>query len=285
MYGKDTSQISLLFNAFYTAAAGDQKHPGLFARLISVQGGAQESRFKGGSQEIAIKLAASLGKRVRLNAPVHSITQRKNGVTVTARGVTVEAKRVVVAVPPPLARRIHFSPALPAAKQKLLARFTPGDLIKAQLIYPTPWWRAKGLSGQIVMPAGPVGATYDNTPETGAPGVILGFIGGRFARPFRALDAAARKSAFADQLAAALGDEARGDSDYLDMDWTVEPFTRGCPTSSTPPGVLSRFGAHIRPPIGRVHWAGTETADYWAGYMDGAVRSGERVAKEVQRSL
>jgi monoamine oxidase len=285
LYGKDASQLSLLFNAFYTAAAGDAKHPGTFARLVSVTGGAQESRFKGGSQLIALKLAAQLGKRVRLNSQVRSITQTKKGVKVVADRVTVQARRVIVAVPPVLARNIHFSPALPTAKQKLLARYTPGDMIKAQLIYATPWWRAKGLSGQLVVPAGPAGITYENTPESGAPGVILGFVGGRFAKRFRALDTAGRKQAFVDELAAALGEEARGDSEYFDMDWTAEPFTRGCPTGSTAPGVLSRYGSHIRPPIGRIHWAGTETSDYWAGYMDGAVRSGERVAKEVRKAL
>jgi monoamine oxidase len=285
LYGKDASQVSLLFNAFYTAAAGDAKNPGAFARLVSVAGGAQAERFKGGSQEIALQVAAALGHRVRLNAPVRSIAQGRKGVTVTAHGVTVRATRVIVAVPPVLARQIHFSPALPAEKQKLLARFTPGDMIKAQLIYPTPWWRDKGLSGQLVMPGGPAGVTYDNTPESGAPGVILGFVGGRFAKTFRTLDAAGRKQAYADQLAAALGDEAHGDSDYFDMDWTAEPFTRGCPTGSMAPGVMSRHGAAIRPPVGRIHWAGTETAEYWAGYMDGAVRSGERVAKEVQKAL
>ena len=285
LYGKDTAQLSLLFNAFYTAAAGDAEHAGAYARLISVQGGAQESRFKGGSQLIALNVAKALGKRVRLNSPVHSITQTKNGVKVMARGLTVEAKRVVVALPPVLARRIHFRPALPQAKQRLLARYTPGDMIKVQVVYPTPWWRGKGLSGQLAVPAGPAAITYDNTPESGAPGVILGFVGGRFAKPFRALDPADRKPAFVAELAAALGDEAGGDSDYFDMDWTAEPYTRGCPTGSTAPGVLSRYGAHIRPPIGRIHWAGTETADYWAGYMDGAVRSGERVAKEVDRAL
>jgi monoamine oxidase len=285
LYGKDSTQISLLWNAFYTAAAGDAKNPGLFARLISVSGGAQENRFKGGSQVIALAVAKSLGSRVHLSAPVHSITQTRTGVTVAATAVTVHAKRVVVAVPPVLARRIHFSPALPAVKQKLLARFTPGDMIKAQMIYPTPWWRDKGLSGQLVVPAGPAGVTYDNTPESGAPGVILGFVGGRFAKTFRTLDQTARKQTFADELAAALGEEAHGQSDYFDMDWTAEPYTMGCPTGSMAPGVLHRFGAQIRPPIGRIHWAGTETADFWAGYMDGAVRSGERVAKEVNSRL
>jgi monoamine oxidase len=285
MYGKDTSQVSLLFNAYFTAAAGDAKNPGSFARLFSVQGGAQENRFKGGSQQIALKVAAALGKRVRLNSPVSSITQTKKGVKVVASGVTVDAKRVIVAVPPVLAREIKFTPSLPAAKKTLFARYTPGDLIKVQLIYPNPWWRAKGLSGQLVVPAGPVGATYDNTPESGGPGVILGFVGGRYAKTFRTLDPAARKQAVVDEFAAAFGDEARGDSDYFDLDWTAERWTKGCPTSSFAPGQLSKFGAQIRPAIGRVHWAGSETADYWAGYMDGAVRSGERAAKEVERAL
>ena len=285
LYGKDTTQMSLLFNAFYTAAAGDAKNAGAYARLISVGGGAQESRFKGGSQVIALAVAKSLGNRVHLSAPVRSIRQGRKGVVVTADGVTVHAKCVIVAVPPVLARLIHFTPSLPDAKQKLLARFTPGDMIKAQLIYPTPWWRDKGYSGQFAIPDGPAAASYDNTPESGAPGVVLGFVGGRFAKAYRALDPAARKQALVDQMAAAFGDEARGDSEYFDMDWTAEPFTRGCPTGSMAPGVMSRYGAHIRPPIGRIHWAGTETSDYWAGYMDGAVRSGERAAKEVQRAL
>src|SRR3954447_571397 len=127
LYGKDSTQISLLFNAFYTAAAGDAKNAGAFARLISAGGGAQESRFKGGSQEIAIKVAAKLGKRVRLNAPVSSIKQTSKGVKVVADGVTVDAKHVIVAVPPILAREIRFSPALPSAKRTLLTRYTPGD--------------------------------------------------------------------------------------------------------------------------------------------------------------
>src|SRR3954453_8711761 len=204
IYGKDSSQLSLLFNAFYTAAAGDAKNAGAYARLITATGGAQDSRFKGGSQEIAIKVAAKLGKRVRLNAPVRSVTQTSKGVKVVADGVTVDAKHVIVALPPVLAREIKFSPALPAAKQRLLARYTPGDMIKVQMIYPQPWWRGKGMSAQMVVSDGPVAVTYDNTPESGAPGVILGFIGGRFAKRFRTLDPAARKQAVVDEFAAAL---------------------------------------------------------------------------------
>lgn len=284
-YGKDSSQLSELFNAFYGAAAGNPKNPGSYGRLTQTLGGAQESRFKGGSQQIALRVAAALGNKVVLSSPVRSIKQGRRGVTVVSDALTVDAKRVIVAVPPVLARQIKFTPALPPAKARLLSRYTPGDMIKAQLIYATPWWRDKGLSGQTVIDAGPIGTTFDNTPESGAPGVLLGFVGGSAAKRFRPMSAAERQQTFVDEMAFALGDEARENSGYFDMDWTAEQYTRGCPTGSMAPGVLSRFGAHIRPPTGRIHWAGTETADYWAGYMDGAVRSGERVAKEVTKAL
>ena len=69
------------------------------------------------------------------------------------------------------------------------------------------------------------------------------------------------------------------------MNWSAEQWSRGCPVAVLPPGTLVDFGAALREPVGRIHWAGTETADYWNGYMDGAVRSGERAAKEVLAAL
>jgi monoamine oxidase len=72
---------------------------------------------------------------------------------------------------------------------------------------------------------------------------------------------------------------------YYEMNWSTEEWTRGCYTGYTPPGVLLDYGPALREPVGRIHWAGTETATIWAGYMDGAVRSGQRAAKEALASL
>jgi monoamine oxidase len=285
LFGKDASQMSLLFTAFYDAAAGDAKHKGSLARLLSVPGGAQESRFAGGSQVLSLVVAKELGPRVVLSSPARRITQTRTGVTVVSDKLTVDAKQAIVALPPVLANAIRFSPALPSGHRQLLSHFKPGDMIKVQAIYDHPFWRDEGLTGQLVVDAGPAGITYDNTPPSGAPGVILGFVGGRQALRFRALSASARRQAYVDELAGGLGDAARNVQDYFEMDWTAEPFTKGCPTGSTPPGVLSRYGAALRAPAGRVHFAGTETSDFWAGYMDGAVRSGERAATEVLRAL
>ena len=69
------------------------------------------------------------------------------------------------------------------------------------------------------------------------------------------------------------------------MAWAKEPFSRGCYEGYMAPGVMTAYGATLRAPVGRIHWSGTETSDYWTGYIDGAVRSGERAAAEVLDAL
>src|SRR5262249_58318937 len=102
VWGKELSELSLLFALWYIAAAGNEDHRGTLRRLADVRGGAQEWRFVGGSHEIAIRIAAALGPAVVLSAPVRAIRQTARGVTVEADGRTpVTADRVIVSVPPP----------------------------------------------------------------------------------------------------------------------------------------------------------------------------------------
>lgn len=72
---------------------------------------------------------------------------------------------------------------------------------------------------------------------------------------------------------------------YKDADWSTEEWSGGCFFSYCPPRLLFAFGRALREPHGVVHYAGTETADEWIGYIEGALDSGERVAKEVVRAL
>jgi monoamine oxidase len=192
---------------------------------------------------------------------------------------------VIVAVPPVLAARIDYAPALPRGRRRLLKGIVPGHLIKWEAVYDTPFWRADGLSGQVVSEVGPANTTFDNSPPGGSPGIMFGFVGGRQARPFARLSRAARRAAMLDNFAAYFGDEARNPRGSFELDWTREAWTRGCPVGHTGPGVLYRYGALLRKRQGRIHWAGAETATYWNGYMDGAVRSGETAAAEVLRAL
>jgi monoamine oxidase len=203
---------------------------------------------------------------------------------VIANGLAVRAERAIVAVPPVLALDIAFAPALPRTKRRMLQGLRPGHLIKAAAVYPRPFWRDLGLTGQSVTDLS-AGATYDNSPPDGSIGVLFAFVGGAPARRLAEQSAPQRRAAVLDAMAAIVGEEARAPTGYVEKDWSGDRWTRGCPTGHMPPGVLSRYGPALRRRTGRVHWAGSETSTYWQGYMDGAVRSGERAADEALAAL
>jgi monoamine oxidase len=285
LWGVEPREVSLLYALAYIAAAGNEKEKGSILRLLTTPGGAQESRLVGGSQRIPIEVAKRLKGEIVLKSPVRRIAQGHGRVHVICDRLVVEAREVIVAVPPVLARRIDFAPALPAAHRKLLKALVPGHLIKWEAVYDTPFWRDQGLSGQAVSEVGPANTTFDNSPPGGRPGIMFGFIGGDEARRFAKLSRSARREAVLANFVTYFGEQARDPNAAFEMNWTQEAWTRGCPVGHTGLHELSRYGHVLRKRFGHVHWAGTETADYWNGYMDGAVRSGERASKEVLGAL
>jgi monoamine oxidase len=285
IWGAEARDLSLLYALWYIRVAGNERNAGTFARLIGTGGGAQDSRFHGGSQLLSIKMAAQLGKRVVVGSPVRSIAQHGGGVTVHSDRVTVRARRAIVAILPALTAGIAFDPPLPGLRAQLIQRMPHGTLAKAEVVYDRPFWRDTGLSGQAVSDTGPARTTFDNSPPDGRPGVLFGFIGGHDARQWMQRSPAARRAAVLDNFATYFGERARHPRSYVEDIGAEEQWIRGCPTVTLPPGVLSDFGPAIRRRFGRVHWAGSETSTFWAGYMDGAVRSGERAAAEVRAKL
>ncbi|MFF7470906.1 FAD-dependent oxidoreductase [Streptomyces sp. NPDC008092] len=285
IFSAQPRELSLLYVLYYIAAAGDESHAGTLERLTDTAGGAQESRFVGGSQQVPIKLAATLGDRVVLSAPVRSIVKSGGSYVVTADGITVDATRVVVALPPPLAARITYDPLLPAARDQLTQRMPMGSIGKAIAVYDTPFWRADGLNGQAVSDSGTVRSTFDNSPPDGSYGALMGFIEADEMRAYDAAGEADVKAAVLADYANYFGDKAKSPTSFVLQRWDNESFSRGGPVAYAPPGVLTGYGAALRAPVDGIHWAGTETSTFWTGFMDGAVRSGERVAKEVLAAL
>ncbi len=285
--GNRAADVSMLFLLATIAGYGDERTPGTLERGIGSKDGAQDSRLKGGTQLLSIRMAQQLGDRVVLGAPVRSIDQGGAGVVVTvADGRAWRGARAVVAIPPPLAVEIDWTPLLPAGHDALRRRMALGTLAKCEAIYDRPFWRDAGLSGQAIkLGDAAVPAMFDNTPPDGAPGVLMGFMGGRSWRKWQAASAADRRAAVLEDFAQAYGAQARHPVDYFEQDWVQERWTRGGPTSVLGPGTLVDFGRHLTEPVGAVHWAGTETAGYWNGYMDGAISSGKRAAGEVLARL
>lgn len=279
VWGVDSDQLSLLYVASYAAAAGDAQNPGSLFRLVSTAGGAQEQRFVGGSQLVAQRVAEQLGDRVLLRTPVTGLALTGSGARVYAEQRVIDAERVIVAVPPPLA--LEFTRGLSQRRAKLLAGMHMGHLIKSEAVYPAPFWRAEGLSGQGISDEGIASVPFDNSPPDGSVGVLFGFTGGRAADRLARLPAGERRRLVLERFRQYVGDMALSPTQFVEHDWRSAKWTRGCPTGIPRPGILSRYGDTLRAPIGPVHFAGTETSDYWQGYMDGAVRSGERAARET----
>ena len=198
---------------------------------------------------------------------------------------SVRAKRVIVAVPPAMVLDIDWFPLIPAKREQLLQRMPMGALMKCDAVYKTPFWRAKGLSGMGLNDQGAVRVSFDNSPKDAAVGVLLAFVGGATWAKYGTMSRSARRKAVLEGFAAIVGDEALDPIEYVEHDWTAERWTKGSPVALQVPGAITAYGSTIRTPFRRVHWAGTETSTYWAGYMDGAVRAGQRSAKEVNAAL
>jgi monoamine oxidase len=285
IFGAEPRELSLLFVLFYIAASGNETNPGTFERNFDTRNGGQMWRLVGGSQEIALRIAAQLGRRVVLRSPVRRITQSGGRVTVVSDRYTVKCQKVIVAIPPTLAGRIDYHPIVPPERDQLTQRYGQGTLTKVAAVYDKPFWRDKGLTGQAVSIDGLVSATFDDSPQSGAPGVIFGFVGGDSARKYQRMSPQEGRDKVLGEFAGFFGEEARAPKEFFDMRWTTEQWSRGCPVGIAGPGTLLAYGEQLRAPVGAIHWAGTETSTYWNGYMDGAVRSGQRAAKEVLDEL
>jgi monoamine oxidase len=280
VWAAQPEDLSLLHVLFYVHSAGSLE------LLFDTDGGAQQDRFVGGSQRIAILMARELGREhLILEAPVRMIRRGDHGVTVEADGTTVRARRAVVAVAPTLAGRIAYDPPLPGFRDQLTQRMPLGTVAKCMAIYDEPFWRAEGLSGQGASDTGPVKLTFDNSPPDGSPGVLLGFLEGRRARDFGRLHAEERRAAVVDCFTRLFGPRAARPDGYVERLWAEEEWSRGCYGCHMPTGAWTAYGPALREPIGPLHWAGAEYATVWNGYMDGAVRCGEATASAALELL
>jgi monoamine oxidase len=275
VWAAEPAEVSLLHMLFYIHSAGG------FDLLVETDGGAQQDRFVGGSQLVSIRLAEEPGATVELSAPVRRIEHSADGVVAQADGLEVRARRAIVAIPPALCGRIAYDPPLPGFRDQLTQRMPQGSVIKCMAVYDEPFWRADGLSGEATSDVGPAKLVFDNTPPSGAPGVLLGFLEGARAREYGRLRAPDRRAAVLGGIERVFGPRAGDPSRFIERVWADEEWTRGCYGCYMPPGGWTQFGPALREPVGAIHWAGTETATVWNGYMDGAVQSGQRAAAEV----
>ncbi len=279
IFSVEAHDLSLLHFLFYVAAAGG------IDNLINTEGGAQELRFVLGAQSLPMKMAAALGDRVISSAPVSRIEQHAAAVTVHAGDHLIHARRAIITLPPTLAGRLTYEPPLPGLRDQYTQRAAMGTVIKVMLVYDRPFWREEGLSGLASSQDLPVSLTYDNSPSDGSAGVLVGFLEADAGREWGLRTIDERRAEVVACMTRYFGPAAGNYTEYVEFDWAQEPYSRGAYGGYLPPGAWTSYGRAVREPIGLIHWAGTETATEWSGYMEGALQSGERVAEEVLQAL
>jgi monoamine oxidase len=291
-------EASFLFLLHYAATAGG------YSALIDASGtgvGPEDFRFRVGTSSLVDALAAQVGRgNIRLADPVTRIESGPDEALVTtAAGARFRAEKVIVALGPWELRPSHHTPIDLAfqfqgpdaeaqqraweARQALCAGSHHGMSLKAFVRYDRPFWTAKGLQGRSLCAsaaAQPIAWTIDNTiyedeaRTRAASYSLLAFMAGDAARELLEADPATRQAAVRAQLVALFGEEAGAITDYFDR-------AMPGPAGVLAPDVLGRYGRALRTPVGRVHWASSESALDWAGYMDGALQAGLRAAGEV----
>ncbi|WP_439657454.1 flavin monoamine oxidase family protein [Lentzea sp. HUAS TT2] len=272
-------EISFFHVLFYIASAGG------FEQLMETTGCAQDSRFSGGADAVALAMAATLP--VRLDEPVRTIRHTAEGVEVETGKAVVRARRAVVTVPPAALGRITFEPALPPARRGWAGHAPMGRVAKIHAVYEEPFWRKKDRSGIATFyNRNPVGVVFDNSPEDASRGVLVAFVYGDRVDRWAAAPDSVRRGEVLAALAEVAGPRARMPIDYAEMAWSEDGWVIGGYECFVYPGGWTEYGEHgWRAPTGSLYWAGTETASVWNGYVDGAITSGDRAADEVIRSL
>lgn len=275
VFAAESSEVSLLHALFYFHS-GDNMDT-----LISIKNGAQQTILRGGTQGLIKKIAAPFQEHIQLNEPLRKVEQNENGVIVHTDNLEIEARKCIMAIPPVMINAVQFSPILPQQKAQLYQRVPMGAAMKVYTIYKTPFWRKKGYSGQIVSDEFPVKVTFDVGHGDDELGILLTFVEGNDARNFIDMPETERKRLILEKLTRFLGEEAANPIQYLDKCWTEEEWTRGCYVGLMAPNTMTQFGRFLRTPFQNIHFAGTETAEKWNGYLDGAIESGYRAAGEV----
>ncbi|USW55831.1 Putative flavin amine oxidase, YjgF/YER057c/UK114 family, RutC-like superfamily [Septoria linicola] len=283
MLGHDPEDVSALFFLSYCKSGG-----GLLQMRSDRKGGGQHLRLRYGTQQFAERLVTELPDGVvQLSSAVSSVDQlAQQDVVVKRSGARVyRARKVVSAVPPPVLKKIHFEPPLPLAKQLLIDSFRYGFYQKVIVVFKTPFWiKKKSSCGLVQSFLGPAAVIRDTSVPVDDKWVLTCFVAGTPGQEWSRHDQPERERQILEQIAAVYEYPAAKHElvEFVTLPWSDEEWTGyGCPSPALPPGVLEVAGHAIRDSVRDVHFVGTETSDVWKGYMEGAVRSGERGAEEV----
>ena len=248
------------------------------AHYFETQEGAPKAyRIAGGSHALIKKLEETLDNKVKKAEQVVSLTETDKGIEIKTSLGNYIGSKVVVTIPPKLAVSLHYAPELPKSLcQTMHGTHTwMSNAMKVGLLFESPFWRNKKLSGTVIGQVGPVIELYDHCNVTMEHYALMGFVN----EGLRDVSPEERKERILSYLETYLGKEIRSYTTYLEKDWALEQFTSWNHIKSV--YMSPRYGDPTYENFkmnGKLLFSGTETSPVYGGYLDGAVYSGLRAA-------
>lgn len=266
--------------AFEQYATGDlifEDERGQVQRGAVLSSMAGSWRVSGGLSALIDALVEQIPQSKRaLNSEVSALSYDGSNIRARFRGETSSFDKVVFAMPPRIAAQVTFDPPLPDNACSAMANVPTwmAGQAKAVAVYETAFWRDAGLSGEVMSRRGPMVEIHDASPETGGPFALFGFIG---VSPRDRTDEQALRGHIIAQLIRLFGEVAAEPKALLLKDWAFDPRTATqadqAPTYAHPTYGSSRNLSGLWD--GRLIFSGTEVADQFGGYLEGALRASE----------
>jgi len=237
------------------------------------------SRLVGGSQVLAQAFVKQI-KTIKTSSPVSAITQDKDGVTVKVGSVGYQADYVVLAVPLRALNKIALTPALDAQHLAAIKGTNYGWRDQIMLKFKTPVWESKSrMSGEIYSNTG-LGMLWIEPALKGGANVVINLSGDNA----RVMQAFGDKQ-MVDQVLIRLHafyPQARGSfTGYEIRRYSTDPSMGGAYLAYGP-GQISKFWRLWERPLQRVAFAGEHTDTLYPGTLEGALRTGQRAASQVE---
>ena len=260
--GADSSRLSALY---------------VLRQYAMLRASTQRYRIGGGMDRLPAAIAASLAGIIRYNAPVVRVERQSSRLRVDYReGAatrSVTAARVVFAVPAGTMRQIDIRPRLSRPKEEALEQLSYYDGIRFLLQVKRPFWKATGLSGSARTDRATEIWDAATEPTASSRGIL--------SATATAVDAnlSVGVDLVADAFPAVKTEFEKG----VVQRWGTEPWARGA-FATFRPGQLTMLMPVLASAEDRLHFAGEHTSA-WTGWMEGALESGERVAREVLNAV
>jgi monoamine oxidase len=253
-------------------------------RDLAGSDGLDSQRIVGGSSRLPEAMAEPLAAILQYGAEVRALEETARGVRVhfTLAGArhVLPARRAIVTLPTTVLRTIELPSGISTAKRRAIAEVGSTSVTRTYLQCARRFWAPYAM---VDVDAPKLQIMDATSAQEGEPGILEGYAVGAVARELATLPEEERGRRFAAEVERIFPGSSSAIECTASHAWDLDPHARGG-YAWFRPGQLSAHFAALGAPEGRLHFAGEHTSR-WTGWMQGALKSGERAASEALAAL